>query len=66
MCSLTRSAFITPSLKAKKSKIDFDSIDKLVELAIKTKCYGIVIMGVMGEAHRLTENERNDENHRKY
>jgi 4-hydroxy-tetrahydrodipicolinate synthase len=43
-----------------KSEIDYDSIDKLIELSIKSKCYGIVIMGVMGEAHRLTENERND------
>jgi 4-hydroxy-tetrahydrodipicolinate synthase len=49
-----------PTPFTKKSKIDFDSIGNLVELAIKTKCYGIVIMGVMGEAHRLTENERND------
>ena len=49
-----------PTPFTKKSRIDFDSIDKLVELAINTKCHGIVTMGVMGEAHRLTENERND------
>ena len=52
--------FMMPTPFTKKSSIDFDSIDKLVELAINTKCHGIVTMGVMGEAHRLTENERND------
>ena len=51
--------FMMPTPFTKESNIDFESIDRLVELSIENGCHGIVIMGVMGEAHRLTEDERN-------
>ncbi len=51
--------FMMPTPFNKKSNIDLESIDNLVKLSIESNCQGIVIMGVMGEAHRLTEEERN-------
>ena len=51
--------FMMPTPFSNNSQIDMDSIANLIEFSIKNRCHGIVIMGVMGEAHRLTENERN-------
>ena len=50
--------FMMPTPFLKDGTVDLNSIDNLIEFSIKNKCNGIVIMGVMGEAHRLTENER--------
>ena len=51
--------FMMPTPFTKESNINFESIDRLFKLSIENGCHGIVIMGVMGEAHRLTEDERN-------
>ncbi len=40
--------FMMPTPFTKESNIDFESIDRLVELSIENGCHGIVIMGVMG------------------
>ena len=37
--------------------IDFDSIDSLVEFYIEKEVTGITILGMMGEANKLSTNE---------
>ena len=39
-------------------EVDIASIDRLVGAARTANCTGVVTLGVMGEAHRLTDLER--------
>ena len=39
-------------------EVDYDSIPNLVNKAISSGCTGVVGLGVMGEAARLTDRER--------
>ncbi|HCE76919.1 MAG TPA: dihydrodipicolinate synthase family protein, partial [Dehalococcoidia bacterium] len=39
-------------------EVDYDSIPNLVQQAISSECTGVVGLGVMGEAARLTDRER--------
>jgi 4-hydroxy-tetrahydrodipicolinate synthase len=38
--------------------VDLDSIDRLVEFEIGAGVHGLTILGILGEAHKLTEDER--------
>lgn len=40
-------------------EVDTASFARLLECARNAKCTGVVTLGVMGEAHRLTDSERN-------
>lgn len=39
-------------------QIDFASIERIVQTAIQAGCQGVVPLAIMGEAHKLLENER--------
>lgn len=43
-----------------QSKVDFDSLKKLVEFEIKAGVHGITLLGILGEVMRLSERERRD------
>jgi len=48
-----------PTIFNDKNEIDLDSMNNICEFAKKSNCKGLVLLGVMGEAHRLSEEERN-------
>ena len=50
--------FMMPTPFDDKYRVEYDSIPTLVELAVKAGCQGIVCLGVMGEASRLSDSER--------
>lgn len=51
--------FMMPTIFNDKNEIDLDSMNNICEFAKKSNCRGLVLLGVMGEAHRLSEEERN-------
>ena len=50
--------FMMPTPFDDDGQIDEDSIVSLVDMAANAGCRGVVCLGVMGEAHRLTDAER--------
>ena len=50
--------FMLPTPFSEDYEIDFDSLEKLLELSVSAKCKGVVTLGVMGEANRLLDTER--------
>tara|TARA_B110000116_G_scaffold98763_1_gene85934 strand:+ start:179 stop:1042 length:864 start_codon:yes stop_codon:yes gene_type:complete len=48
-----------PTIFNDKNEIDLESMNSICEFAKKSNCKGLVLLGVMGEAHRLSEEERN-------
>ncbi len=48
---------ITPTPFADDGTVDFDSTDRMVEFYIGCGVSGLTILGVMGEAHKLTAQE---------
>jgi 4-hydroxy-tetrahydrodipicolinate synthase len=51
--------FMMPTIFDDNGKIDLDSMFKITKFAKDSGCVGVVLLGVMGEAHRLSEIERN-------
>ena len=51
--------FMMPTVFNDSGKIDLESMMNITKFAKDSGCAGIVLLGVMGEAHRLTEEERN-------
>lgn len=49
--------FMMPTPFDERGKVDEESIPALVDLAVKAGCRGVVCLGVMGEASRLTDAE---------
>jgi 4-hydroxy-tetrahydrodipicolinate synthase len=49
---------VLPTPFDEERKIDFQDIDSLVEFALRAKVNGIVILGITGEANRLSDNEK--------
>ena len=41
-----------------KGKVDYKSLENLVDLSINSGCSGVVTLGVMGEANRMLDSER--------
>ena len=50
--------FMMPTPFAADGSVDTGSITRLVDQAASAGCKGVVTLGVMGEAHRLTDAER--------
>ena len=50
--------FMMPTPFAADGSVDTRSIARLVDQAARSGCTGVVTLGVMGEAHRLTDAER--------
>ena len=50
--------FMLPTPFAQGGEVDLPSFSRLVTCAEKAGCRGVVCLGVMGEAPRLTESER--------
>jgi 4-hydroxy-tetrahydrodipicolinate synthase len=50
--------FMLPTPFDSNGDVDIESFSRLVSAAKKAKCTGVVTLGVMGEAHRLTDAER--------
>ncbi|MBL40020.1 MAG: hypothetical protein CL761_01660 [Chloroflexi bacterium] len=51
--------FMMPTVFNDSGKIDLESMINITKFAKDSGCIGIVLLGVMGEAHRLSEEERN-------
>ena len=51
--------FMMPTVFNDEDSIDIKSMHSVCEFAKKSGCKGLVLLGVMGEAHRLSEHERN-------
>ena len=51
--------FMMPTVFNDSGKIDLESMINITKFAKDSGCVGIVLLGVMGEAHRLSEEERN-------
>ena len=51
--------FMMPTVFNDSGKIDLESMMNITKFAKDSGCAGIVLLGVMGEAHRLSEEERN-------
>lgn len=51
--------FMMPTIFNDKNEIDLESMNSICEFAKNSNCKGLVLLGVMGEAHRLSEEERN-------
>ena len=51
--------FMMPTVFNDSGKIDLESMMNITKFAKDSGCAGIVVLGVMGEAHRLSEEERN-------
>jgi 4-hydroxy-tetrahydrodipicolinate synthase len=49
---------ITATPFAADGSVDLPSIDRLVDFEIGAGVHGLTILGILGEAHKLTENER--------
>ena len=50
--------FMMPTPFGPNGSVDTSSIGRLVETAFSAGCTGVVVLGVMGEAHRLNDAER--------
>ena len=50
--------FMLPTPFHENGEVDTGPLKRLVECAVTAGCTGVVTMGVMGEAHRLTDDER--------
>ena len=50
--------FMMPTPFDDRGRVEYESIPALVDLAMKAGCRGIVCLGVMGEASRLSDTER--------
>ena len=50
--------FMMPTPFAADGSVDTSPISRLVETAANARCSGVVTLGVMGEAHRLSDSER--------
>ena len=50
--------FMMPTPFATDGSVDVGPIPRLVEKAVDAGCTGVVTLGVMGEAHRLADDER--------
>ncbi len=50
--------FMMPTPFAEDGSVDLGALSRLVEQADRAGCRGVVILGVMGEAHRLIDAER--------
>ena len=50
--------FMMPTPFAADGTVDIGPIHRLVETAVNAGCTGVVTLGVMGEAHRLSDTER--------
>tara|TARA_Y100000768_G_scaffold166228_1_gene124452 strand:+ start:1810 stop:2700 length:891 start_codon:yes stop_codon:yes gene_type:complete len=51
--------FMMPTIFNDQNIIDLDSMGSICKFAKDSGCKGLVLLGVMGEAHRLSESERN-------
>ncbi|MBL07142.1 MAG: hypothetical protein CL773_04755 [Chloroflexi bacterium] len=51
--------FMMPTIFDDEGSIDINSMQGICKFAKKSGCKGLVLLGVMGEAHRLSEKERN-------
>ncbi|MDC0252798.1 dihydrodipicolinate synthase family protein [Chloroflexi bacterium] len=51
--------FMMPTIFNDNNEIDFESMESICNFAKNSGCKGLVLLGVMGEAHRLSEAERN-------
>ena len=51
--------FMMPTIFNDENKIDLESMSSICKFAKNSNCKGLVLLGVMGEAHRLSEEERN-------
>ena len=51
--------FMMPTVFNDEDSIDIKSMYSVCKFAKKSGCKGLVLLGVMGEAHRLSEHERN-------
>jgi len=51
--------FMMPTIFNDDGIIDLESMINICHFAKKSGCKGLVLLGVMGEAHRLSESERN-------
>ncbi len=49
--------FMMPTPFDERGRVDEESIPALVDLAVKAGCRGVVCLGIMGEASRLTDAE---------
>lgn len=50
--------YMLPTPFDDKGKVDYKSLENLVELSINSGCSGVVTLGVMGEANRMLDSER--------
>ena len=51
--------FMMPTVFNDEDSIDVKSMYSVCKFAKNSGCKGLVLLGVMGEAHRLSEHERN-------
>ena len=51
--------FMMPTVFNDEDSIDIKSMHSVCKFAKNSGCKGLVLLGVMGEAHRLSEHERN-------
>lgn len=58
MANLRGVHFMLPTPFHDDGALDLDSIDALIDCAAQSHCAGVVCLGVMGEAARLTDAER--------
>lgn len=50
--------YMLPTPFDDNGKVDYKSLENLVELSINSGCSGVVTLGVMGEANRMLDSER--------
>ena len=56
--SLNGIHFMLPTPFNENGEVDLVPFKRLVNCAADTGCTGVVVLGVMGEAHRLADDER--------
>lgn len=49
---------ITPTPFTDDGQVDLAGVDRIVDFALGAGVHGLTILGIMGEAHKLTEEER--------
>ena len=50
--------YMMPTVFNDSDSIDIDSMINIANYAKKSGCVGLVLLGVMGEAHRMNESEK--------
>ena len=50
--------YMLPTPFDDNGKVDYKSLENLVEFSINSGCSGVVTLGVMGEANRMLDSER--------